>query len=149
MSPNDIEEYILKNYEGVIPKQSWGETSFFYNPNNILPNGIYFCTIKEQDGANDKASKLNREGIFRFSLGISKQSFINLFETKPKRPSKGGIIEGNYNFEQLDSLTPHPIYGWMGWICILNPSKEGCNDIKDFIDESYNLVLKKFEKKKF
>jgi predicted DNA-binding protein (MmcQ/YjbR family) len=37
----------------------------------------------------------------------------------------------------------------MGWICILNPSKEGFNDIKDFIDESYNLVLKKFEKKKF
>jgi hypothetical protein len=147
MSPKDIEKYILKNYEGVVPKQSWGETSFFYNPNNLLPNGIYFCTIKEKNGANDKASYLDREDIFRFSLGVSTKSFENLFGTKPKRPAKGCIIKGNYDFKALDRVTPHPIYGWMGWICILNPSKEGFNDIKDFIDESYEIAVGKFQKK--
>jgi len=121
MTPKDIENYIIKNFEGVIPKSSWGETSFFYNPNKALPNGVYFCTIKEQDGKNDKASSLNRDNVFRFSIGISRDSFYKLFETKFKRPSKGEIIKSDFDFKTLDTITPHPIYGWMSWICILNP----------------------------
>ena len=147
MTTKDIEKYIIENFEGVVPKSSWGETSFFYNPNKILPNGVYFCTIKEQDGDNDKSSGLNRENVFRFSIGISKQSFQNLFNTKFKRPTKGGIIESDFDFKKLDLITPHPIYGWMNWICILNPSKESFNNMKDFLDESYNLAIRKFNKK--
>jgi hypothetical protein len=147
MTPQDIEKYIVENFEGVVPKFSWGETSFFYNPNKSLPNGIYFCTIKKQNGDNDKASNLNRDGVFRFSIGISKQSFENLFNTKFKRPSKGGIIKSSFDFEELNLITPHPIYGWMSWICILNPSKNSFEDIKDFLDESYSLAVVKFDKK--
>jgi hypothetical protein len=113
MTPKDIEDYIVKNFEGVIPKSSWGETSFFYNPNKTLPNDVYFCTIKQKDGDNDKASNLDREDVFRFSIGISKQSFENLFNTKFKRPSKGCIIEGKFDFKELGFMTPHLIYGWM------------------------------------
>jgi len=113
----------------------------------LLPNGVYFCTIKEKDGDNDKSSNLDRDNTFRFSIGISKQSFENLFNTKYKRPKKGGIIESDFNFEELDIITPHPIYGWTSWICILNSSKESFDDIKDFIEESYNLAIEKFNKK--
>ena len=147
MTPQDIEKYIVSKYEGVIPKSSWGETSFFYNPNKLLPNGVYFCTIKKQDGQNDKASNLDRDGIFRFSVGISKQSFFNLFDKKYKRPLKGGIIESKFDFTKIDFITPHPIYGWMSWICILNPSKKSFEDLEDFLDESFNLVKIKFDKK--
>ncbi|QOP45659.1 DUF6194 family protein [Sulfurimonas paralvinellae] len=147
MTPKDIKEYIIENFEGVIPKSSWGETSFFYNPNKALPNGVYFCTIKEKDGDNDKASYLDRDNVFRFSIGISKQSFQNLFNNKFKRPAKGDIIESSFNFKELDLITPHPIYGWMNWICILNPTKESFDDIKDFLDESYGLAVEKFDKK--
>ncbi len=147
MTQQDIENYIVKNYEGVIPKSSWGETSFFYNPNKTLPNGVYFCTIKQEDGDNDKASNLNRDDVFRFSIGISKQSFENLFNTKFKRPAKGETIKSDFDFKKLDFITPHPIYGWMSWICILNPSKNSFDDLRDFLDESYNLAIGKFEKK--
>ena len=84
MSPKDIEQYIIDNFEAIAPKSSWGETSFFYNPDKKLPNGIYFCTIKEQDGNNYKASYLDRNNAYRFSIGISKQSFENLFNIKFK-----------------------------------------------------------------
>lgn len=147
MSPKDIENYITSKYEGVVPKSTWGETSFFYNPNKLLPNGIYFCTVKEKDGNNDKSSNLDRDNVFRFSIGISKQSFDILFNIKFKRPLKGKIIESNFDFEALDILTPHPIYGWMNWICILNPSLKCFDNIKHFLDESYKLAIEKFNKK--
>ncbi len=64
MSPNQIIEEIVRRLPGVVPKSSWGETSLFYNPGKLLPNGVYFCTIKDHDGENDQSSNLNREGIF-------------------------------------------------------------------------------------
>lgn len=79
MQVKDIVEKIVNDFEGIIPKSSWGETSLFYNPGNRLPNGVYFCTLKEKNGKNDKASDLDREGIFRLSIGISKETYEKHF----------------------------------------------------------------------
>jgi hypothetical protein len=55
-------------YADVSLATSWGETALFYNPGKRLPRGIYFATLKDHDGANDKASALHRHGVFRLSL---------------------------------------------------------------------------------
>ena len=31
---------------------------------------------------------------------------------------------GAWDFGAFDLLTPHPVYGWMGWAAVLNPSRE-------------------------
>lgn len=148
MNSKAIIEYIMNSFDGVIKVQAWGETSFFYNPNNSKPRGTYFCTIKDKDGENDKASGLFRDGIFRFNFGITKNKFLELFHTIPGRPLKGTVISGNYDFMQLDSLQPHPIYGWMCWVAILNPSNESFNNIEELLLESYALAVKRYEKLK-
>ena len=144
----NISDYLLENFEGLRPKQSWGETSFFYNPDGSSPHGTYFFTIKEKNGDNDKASDLDRTGIYRLNFGISKNSFLSLFPEVPSRPAKGKIIVGNYDFTATNVLTPHPIYGWMPWLAILSPDEEQLERIKPFIQESYELAVAKFNKKK-
>mgnify|MGYP000411843739 CR=1 FL=1 len=67
MQPKNIVEKITNEFSGVVPKASWGETSLFYNPGKLLPNGVYFCTIKEKNGDNDKASN--------WSIMITKRLF--------------------------------------------------------------------------
>ena len=124
-----ITSHLLKTFPDIKMIDTWGECSFFYNPGNLSPRGTYFCTIKEKDGDNDKASELNRENVFRLNFGIKKTTFLERFNQIPKRPSKGGIIEGSYDFTQLDTLYPHPVYGWMCWIAILNPSQSSWNKI--------------------
>jgi len=119
VQPEAIVKEIESAFDGVVPKSSWGETSMFYNPGRVLPNGVYFCTIKEKNGDNDKASSLNREGIYRLSIGIGKENYESLFGERPKRPSKGGIIDTGHDFTQPNVLMPHPIYGWMSWVQIL------------------------------
>ncbi|MDP2193846.1 MAG: DUF6194 family protein, partial [Alphaproteobacteria bacterium] len=100
---------MIKNYSGLKMTHAWGETSLFYNPDNLLKRGVYFCTLKNKDGENDKASFLNRADVFRMNFGVSKKTFLSMFETLPKRPVKGGVIEGNYDFQKPDILTPHPV----------------------------------------
>lgn len=138
---------LLKNYAGLKIIEAWGETSFFYNPDNSLKRGIYFCTLKNKDGENDKASHLYRADAFRMNFGLSKKTFTSIFNTIPKRPIKGGVIEGDYNFQTYDILTPHPIYGWMAWVSIINPSETSFNNLKSLIDESYELCIQKHKKK--
>lgn len=106
----------------VRPKTTWGETSFFVNPDNRLKNGAYFATLKDHDGANDRASALDRPGLWRLSLGIGPDAYFERFGPRPPRPGKGGTIEGGWDFRALDTLTPHPVYGWGGWVAINCPS---------------------------
>jgi hypothetical protein len=147
VTPTSISDFLLTTFEDLRLIDSWGEASFFYNPDNVGPRGTYFCTIKEKNGENDKASSLDRKGVFRFNFGISKSTFLELFSAIPKRPLKGGIIEGAYEFTALDCLTPHPVYGWMCWVSISNPSKDSFQQIEYLIFESYQLAKLKHAKK--
>lgn len=147
VSPASISDYLIKSFHDLTIINSWGETSFFYNPDHLSPRGTYFCTIKENDGENDKASALYRDHVFRFNFGIAKTTFLDLFGRIPSRPSKGGVIHGSYDFTQLDTLCPHPVYGWMCWVAIMNPSEKSMKQLESLILESYELVLRKHQKK--
>lgn len=147
LKPESIIERVTSDFQGVVPKSSWGETSLFYNPGEVLPNGVYFCTIKEKNGDNDKASDLDREGIYRLSIGVSQKTYESLFGARPKRPGKGGIIDTDDDFTQCNTLMPHPIYGWMSWLQILNPSESTFNEVYALISEAHANAVIKFNKK--
>lgn len=143
IAPASISSYLLTTFIGIKKIETWGETSFFYNPDGMAPRGAYFCTIKEKDGENDRASCLDRKGVFRLNFGIFKTTFLKLFEEIPKRPAKGRSIEGRYNFTDFDQLCPHPVYGWMCWVAISNPTITTFNNLQKLLCESYQLACQR------
>ena len=147
MNPSEIAEAIVSRLPGIVPKTSWGETALFYNPDKLLPNGVYFCTIKDHDGENDRSSNLNREGIFRVAIGLNAETYVRLFGPKPSRPEKGGIVNSGHDFTRINELMPHPVYAWMGWAQILSPSRERFDEILPLIAEAHTVAMEKFNKK--
>lgn len=148
MEPDTVLQYCLTDLKGTVQVNSWGEKGIFYNPDNSFKRGIYVLTVKEKDGDNDKSSHLYRDGIFRVNIGLRKNTFIKLFGELPKRPPKGGIVEMNCDFTETGKLLPHPVYAWMGWVCMLNPSEDKFEELKPLILESYEYAKEKFSKKK-
>ncbi len=138
---------ICQDFSGVVAKSSWGETALFFNPDGKLPNGVYFCTFKAQDGANDQSSGLGRDGVFRIAIGVSAKTYALYFGTKPARPLKGGVVKTGHDFSALDTITPHPIYAWMNWIQILSPSADRLDEIFPLIDDAYTLATKKYQQR--
>ena len=126
----------------------WGERGIFYNPQNKLKRGVYILTVKEKDGENDCSSNLDREGIYRVNLGVRKQTFLDAFGCVPARPAKGGVVDMRFDFTATDKIMPHPVYGWMSWICCLNPSDETFEKLKPLIAEAHAYAKEKFEKRK-
>ena len=146
-APLDLTQTLAHRFHGTVLVDAWGETSLFYNPGNRLPRGVYFATVKSKDGDNDKASHLYRDGIFRLNIGTSKPLFFERFGPPPARPTKGMAIDGDWDFQTLNQLTPHPVYGWMSWVSILNPSDASLADIEPSLQAGYDKAVAAFNKR--
>ncbi len=142
-----IAQYIQKTFVDVYPIAAWGETSYFYNPERMLPRGIYFATLKEKDGQNDSASNLNRSDVFRLNIGISKLTYRSLFGQQPSRPQAGGVVDTGHDFTALDQIIPHPVYGWMSWVSVLNPSAATFEAVKPLLMEAYGVAVSKYRER--
>jgi hypothetical protein len=149
MNVNELIQRIKLNYPTLSENTNWGERGLFYNPQGHFSKGAYVLTFKEKDGANDSASQLNTGGKYRLNLKISKQTFVKLFQSIPKRPSAGEVIEGAYDFTGLDTLMPHPVYGWMTWACVLNPTLKTIElmESEGLFEEAYQAAVATIDKK--
>lgn len=147
VSIEQIVEYCLSEFDGLVVDKNWGERGLFYNPDKKLPKGIYVLTFKEKNGPNDRASELDRDNTYRLNLGVSKTTFSQLFGAIPKRPTAGNIVSTGHDFAQLNQITPHPIYGWMSWVAVLNPSNDTFAQVQPLIEEGVELARAKYAKK--
>lgn len=137
LTPNEVTQKLAATYPGLAPKETWGETSFFYNPGRALSSGTYFATIKEHDGENDRASALDRDRVFRLSFGLVPATYERLFGPRPSRPAKGQAVLTGHDFAAVDKLSPHPVYAWMGWVQILSPTEQSWGELQPLLDEAY------------
>ena len=69
-----------------------GDTFFIYDPDRALdPKQQFpFATIVTKDyGEFDNASNLDRPGVFRLNVGVSKGTYRSLFGAQPARTKQG------------------------------------------------------------
>ena len=160
MDEASIPQYITDTFDGVdvvvgskeagSPEVSWGDTFFFYDPNHSLPPGssFPFATIVTKDyGDFDCASNLNRPGVFRLNVGIGRETYRSLFGSQTCLSDAGDAGEGDHDFTALNKIKPHPVYGKMFWVCVLNPSAATFQTVKPLLGEAYDLVVKRYDKR--
>jgi hypothetical protein len=124
---------IVEGFEGVETVTANGDTFFFYREERMFP----FVTLVMSD-FNDDYSNLNRPGVFRLNIGVSKQTFQALFGAQPSAGADGAP---GYDFTALDTLLPHPVYGRQYWLCILSPSQATFEArVRPLLVEAYELA---------
>jgi hypothetical protein len=152
----EISRYITETFEGVDVVAVSDASFFFYNPDSNVPpdHRFPFVTIVTSD-AYDQASfsDLSRPEVFRLNIGISKQTFRSRFGL-PKPPSRrdsaaeSGENSSDYDFTALDQVMPHPVYGRMYWVCVLNPSDETFEtDVRPLLAEAYDLAVSRYQRR--
>jgi hypothetical protein len=121
-----IRGYIVRTFPNISVVDGTGCTFFFTEPAQKFP----FATLMTND-EDDQASNLARTGVFRLNIGISKQTFGTLFSNSPVSG------ESEYDYTALDRIMPHPVYGRMYWVCVLNPSAETFERVRELLAEAY------------
>lgn len=153
MNEAQTSQYITETFEGVDFVVASGDSFFFYNPDtNVPPDHRFpFVTMVTSD-INDQFSNLNRPSVFRLNIGISKQTFRSLFGESRDLPAMTATAESvenssAYDFTALDQLMPHPVYGRMLWVCVLNPSDETFEtNVRPLLAEAYDLAVSKYKR---
>ena len=147
MTPAEVVSDLVARFPEVGPVASWGETALFVNPEGRLKRGVYFATIKEKDGPNDRASALDRTGVWRLNVGLPPATYEALFGPRPARPPKGGAVSTGHDFSATDTLLPHPVYAWMGWVCILCPSRERYDGLAPLLEAAFDKASRAARKR--
>jgi hypothetical protein len=141
MNEAEITQYILKTLDGVEAVSDQGNSFFFYDKDNKIP----FVTIVTNN-AYDDASDLDRPGVFRLNIGVSRQTYQSMFATESPDGEEIRHTEG-HDFTAIDKLMPHPVYGRMYWVCVLNPGEATFETVRPLIDEAYQIAVAKYERR--
>jgi hypothetical protein len=144
MDQEDIIRYIIETFTGIellrpIDGHGAGDTFIYYAPDKLDPSRqMPFATIVTKDYEEfDNFSQLNRPGIYRLNIGISRDTFRSLFGHLPNEEDASGTT---YNYAASNTLMPHPIYAKQAYVCILNLDQDTFESIKPLLAEAYALV---------
>ncbi len=129
-----IARYVLDTFPNVQTSENFGYSFFFFGDNHRLP----FATIASSDNECETVSKLDRPGVFRLNIGVSKQTFQSLFG-----PGEASLAD--YDLAELDRFMPHPDYAWQSFVCILNPGDANLPMVLDMLREAYAMGEKRYE----
>jgi hypothetical protein len=109
----EIRAFLL-GLEGVTVHETSPDYFFFVGAEQKFP----FATIVTHDDAYDSASGLDRHGVFRLNMPTDKASFSTLF---PTITSRRQLEAASFDYQAIDTLFPHPVYGRMRWVSVINP----------------------------
>ena len=131
-----ITQYILETFDGVETATNFGYLFFFYGSDHKLP----FATIAATDNDYEHISRLDRPGVFRLNIGVSKQTFQALF-------GPGPVAVSAYDFTVLDTLMPHPDYAAQHFVCVLNPGDATSHKVPALLAEAYEVAVRRHAKR--
>jgi Family of unknown function (DUF6194) len=133
MNESSVVDYITKTLPGVETTTAFGYTFFFYRSERKFP----FATLISSDQEYDRISKLDRPGVFRLNIGVSKQTFQSLFGTAK-------VDVNNYDFTALDVIMPHPEYAQQHFICVLSPSEATFERVRSLLTEAHAIAVRRY-----
>ncbi len=129
MQEAEISQYIIGTFPGVETAENLTYRFFFYGADRMLP----FATLAAADNDYDRISNLDRPGVFRLNIGVSRATFRSLFGTDHADVSA-------YDYTALDRIMPHPDYAAQNWICVLSPTEATFERVRTLLAEAYELA---------
>lgn len=135
MNESSVADYITKTFPDVETTEAFGYTFFFYKTERKLP----FATLAASDNEYDNVSNLDRPGVFRLNIGISRDSFQSLFSTTK-------VDVNYYDFTALDVIMPHPEYAPQSFICVLSPGAATWEKTRTLLAEAYDIAVRRYNR---
>jgi hypothetical protein len=100
-----------------------------------------FATIASTGNEYEQISNLDRPGVYRLNIGVSRETFKSLF----------GINKMDvraYDFTVLDTIIPHPDYSSQHFLCVLSPSEATFEKVRPMLTEAYEVAMNRYNKRK-
>lgn len=127
-------EAFVAGLDNVQREDSYGYAMYFVGDDHMVP----FVSLVDSDNDYDRVSNLNREGVYRINIGVSRATFDALFADAPS---------ADIDYTALDVFLPHPEYAKQHFIRILNPAGENVERTKQYIREAHGIAAARLQRK--
>ncbi|AXB42871.1 DUF6194 family protein [Amycolatopsis albispora] len=152
MKPEEIIGYV-DGLDGVLtvqpsegdgtPELAWGDTFFYYAPDGVMPTNTQpFATIVTKNYPGDELSRLDRPDVFRVNIAAGKDNFVKWTGHAPRDTPAGEV-----DYSAFDTLMPHPVYGTVGWLAVVNPGPRTEADTRELLHTACELARARYERR--
>jgi len=125
------------------PEVAWGDAFFYYAPDGQVPQNIQpYGTIVTKDYPDDTASRLDEEGRWRVNIHVDRESFLRLTGEETRNLTRPR------DFAAADEINPHPVYGALGWVAIVNPGKNTTSAAIVLLRGAHQAARIRFERRR-
>ena len=147
----------VKDFDGVLilapqpnsefPEVAWGDAFFYYAPDGQVPQHIQpYGTIVTKDYPDDTASRLGavESGLVRWRVNIhvDRKAFERLIGETPRELTRPR------DFTALDEFTPHPVYGPLGWVAVVNPAERTTGTVIQVLREAHDSARTRYRRRR-
>ncbi|MEZ4668542.1 MAG: DUF6194 family protein [Anaerolineae bacterium] len=134
MNQSEVEAFVAR-LDNVQRDENYGYIFFFIGDDHQRG----FVTIANSDNEYDSVSNLNRDGVFRVNIGVSKATYKSVI---------GSATIERVDFTALNEFLPHPDYWKQHYVCILNPTAENEELTKELIIEAHSIAANRLKRKR-
>jgi hypothetical protein len=127
---------------GDAPEVAWGDAFFYYAPDDRMPQNVQpYGTIVTKDYPDDTASDLEPAGRWRVNIHVDRASFRELTGEEPRHLTRPR------DFAADDVVLPHPVYGALGWIAVVNPGEETTDTVLRLLRAAHDASRRRFDRR--
>ncbi|MFF9150139.1 DUF6194 family protein [Streptomyces sp. NPDC014861] len=124
------------------PEPAWGDAFFYYAPDGRIPGNTQpYGTIVTKDQPGDTASALDPPGRWRVNVHVDRGTFRRLTGEEPRSVGRPR------DHTAADTVMPHPVYGPLGWICVVGPGEKTTNTVVRLLRDAHEAARARFERR--
>ncbi|MGR0220729.1 DUF6194 family protein [Agromyces sp. ZXT2-6] len=125
-----------------VPEVAWGDSFFYYAPDGRLPERTQpYATIVTKDYPGDTASALGGPDRWRVNVHVARGAFHDATGEDPRALSR------RRDFAAADVVNPHPVYGSLGWICVVAPAERTLGTVLRLLREAHDRARARVERR--
>ena len=124
------------------PELAWGDAFFYYAPDGEMPKNVQpYGTIVTKDYPDDSASELDAPGRWRVNVHVDQATFVRLTGEEPRSLTRPR------DHAATDVFTPHPVYGALGWVAVVNPGEQSTEAVLRLLREAHEAARARAERR--
>ncbi|MFF1879573.1 DUF6194 family protein [Leifsonia sp. NPDC058230] len=142
---------IIRSFDGVLelapsagsefPEVAWGDHFFYYAPDGKVPQNVQpYATIVTKDYPDDRESDLDPDGRWRLNIHVGQERFTELTGENPRDPVA-------HDFSEADTIMPHPVYGPLGWVAVVNPGERTTATVVELLRAAHEDERRRVERR--
>lgn len=129
------------------PELAWGDAFFYHSPDGTVPTTTQpFATIVTKDYPDDETSRLNRPDRFRVNIAVGKDEFVRRVGRAPREANTTPAYH-DVDPSASDILIPHPVYGSLGWLAVVNPGPRAEASVRELLRLAHALARNRHERR--